>query len=89
MTIPEAAHIQLRRGPPEDEQGNARNMQRSLINVLYVKKQEFGASSWRSNQGYTKMHGQPTIKYYRMLKKKYLIIGAFTLRIHLTSQAQN
>jgi hypothetical protein len=25
-TIPEAAHIQLRRGPPEDEQGNARNM---------------------------------------------------------------
>jgi len=26
MTIPEAAHIQLRRGPPEDEQGTARNM---------------------------------------------------------------
>jgi hypothetical protein len=41
---------------------NARNMQRSLINVLYVNKQEFSASSWRSNQGYTKMHGQPTIK---------------------------
>jgi len=39
---------------------NARNMQRSLINVLYVNKQEFGASSWRSSQGYTKMHGQPT-----------------------------
>jgi len=35
---------------------------RSLINVLYVNKQEFNASSWRSNQGYTKMHGQPTIK---------------------------
>jgi len=27
-----------------------------------VNKQEFSASSWRSNQGYTKMHGQLTIK---------------------------
>jgi len=27
-----------------------------------VNKQEFIASNWRSNQGYTKMHGQPTIK---------------------------
>jgi len=27
-----------------------------------VNKQEFSASSWRSNQGYTKMHGQPIIK---------------------------
>jgi len=26
VTIPETAYIQLRRGPPEDEQGNARNM---------------------------------------------------------------
>ena len=26
VTIPEAAYIQLLRGPPEDEQGNARNM---------------------------------------------------------------
>jgi len=26
VTIPEAANIQLRRRPPEDEQGNARNM---------------------------------------------------------------
>jgi len=26
VTIPEGAYIQLRRGPPEDEQGNARNM---------------------------------------------------------------
>jgi hypothetical protein len=26
VTIPEAAYIQLRRGPTEDEQGNARNM---------------------------------------------------------------
>jgi hypothetical protein len=39
---------------------NARNMLKSLINVLYVNKQEFSASRWRSNQGYTKMHGQPT-----------------------------
>ena len=26
VTIPEAAYIQLRRRPPEDERGNARNM---------------------------------------------------------------
>jgi hypothetical protein len=26
VTIPEAAYIQLRRRPPEDEQGNARNI---------------------------------------------------------------
>jgi hypothetical protein len=26
VTIPEAAYIQLRHGPPEDEQGDARNM---------------------------------------------------------------
>jgi hypothetical protein len=26
LTIPEAAYIQLRRRPPQDEQGNARNM---------------------------------------------------------------
>jgi len=32
------------------------------MNVLYVNKQEFSESSWRTNQGYTKMHGQPTIK---------------------------
>jgi len=38
VTIPEAAYIHLRRRPPEDEQGNARNMQRILINVLYVNK---------------------------------------------------
>ena len=62
MTIPEAAYAQLRHRPPEDEQGYARNMQRSLINVLYVNKQEFCASGWRSNQGYTMMHGQPIIK---------------------------
>ena len=38
VTIPEAAYIQLLRRPPEDEQGNARKMQRILINVLYVNK---------------------------------------------------
>jgi hypothetical protein len=38
VTIPEAAYIQLRHRPPEDEQGNARNMQRILINVLYINK---------------------------------------------------
>jgi len=27
-----------------------------------VNKQEFSASSWRSNEGYTKMHSQPIIK---------------------------
>jgi len=26
VTIPEAAYIQIRHRPPEDEQGNARNM---------------------------------------------------------------
>jgi hypothetical protein len=31
-------YIQLRHRPPEDEQGNARNMYRILINVLYVNK---------------------------------------------------
>ena len=50
VTIPEAAYIQLRRRPPEDEQGNARNMYRILINVLYVNKQEFCTSSWRSTK---------------------------------------
>jgi len=38
VTIPEAVYIQLRRRPPEDEQGNARNMSRILINILYVNK---------------------------------------------------
>jgi hypothetical protein len=31
-------YIQLRRRPPEDEQGNARNMYKILIDVLYVNK---------------------------------------------------
>jgi hypothetical protein len=38
VTIPEAAYIQLRRGPPADEQGNARNIERILINILYINK---------------------------------------------------
>ena len=38
VTIPEAAYIQIQRRPPEDEQGNARNMYRILINVLYINK---------------------------------------------------
>jgi len=46
VTKPETAYIQLRSGPPEDEQGNARNMYRILINVLYVNKQEVCASNW-------------------------------------------
>jgi hypothetical protein len=32
---------------------NARNMYRSLINVLYVNKQEFSASIRRSNKDFT------------------------------------
>ena len=38
VTIPETTYIQLRRRPPEDDQRNARNMQRILMNVLYVNK---------------------------------------------------
>jgi hypothetical protein len=38
VTILEAAYIQLQRRPPDDKQGNARNMYRILINVLYVNK---------------------------------------------------
>ena len=62
VTIPEATYIQLRRRPPEDEQGNARNIQRILINVLYVNKYEFCASNWISTKViYTTMHAQPVI----------------------------
>jgi hypothetical protein len=32
------SYMQLQRRPPEDEQGNARNMYRILINVLYIQK---------------------------------------------------
>jgi len=38
VTIPEAAYIQLQHRPPEDEQGNARDMWGILINVLYINK---------------------------------------------------
>jgi hypothetical protein len=38
VTIPEATYKQLRCRPLEVEQGIARNMQRILINVLYVNK---------------------------------------------------
>jgi hypothetical protein len=41
VTIPEAAYIQLPRRPLEDEQGDARNIQRILINVLYVNNKNF------------------------------------------------
>jgi hypothetical protein len=37
------------------------------VNILYVNKQEFSASSWRSNQGYTKMYGQPTVKVIKLI----------------------
>jgi hypothetical protein len=51
VTIPEGCiYTQLRRRPSEDEQGNARNMKRILINVLYVNKEEFCASSWKSTK---------------------------------------
>jgi hypothetical protein len=46
----DAAHIQLRRRPPADGQSNVRNFYRILIYVLYVNKQEFCASSWRSTK---------------------------------------
>jgi hypothetical protein len=34
--MPEAAYIQLRCRPPEDEQGNAQKMWRILINISYL-----------------------------------------------------
>ena len=37
---------------------------KGLINVLYENKQEFSASSWRSNQGYTKMHCQSNVNVF-------------------------
>jgi len=40
---------------------------KGLMNVLYVNKQEFSALSWRSNQGYNKMHCQPTIQMYSLV----------------------
>jgi hypothetical protein len=73
VTIPEAAYVQLRRRPPEDEQGNVGNMDRILINVLYVNKQEFCASSWRQ-KSYTRMqHGQTIIKKKNITKFTLLL----------------
>ena len=63
---------------------------KGLINVLYVNKEEFSASSWRSNQGYTKMHGQPTINNFFPFKKSPKTecgldsrIYGISLRLHL------
>jgi len=42
---------------------NARNMYRSLINVFYVNKQEFSASSWRSNQGFFSWWGKKSATF--------------------------
>jgi len=60
---------------------NARNMYRSLINVLYVNKQEFSATSWRSNQGYTKMHSQTTIKKNQQQQMLLLLVFIITILI--------
>ena len=54
---------------------------RSLINVLYVNKQEFCSSSCRSNQGYTTMHGKPIIKNNYWVVLYYIIC---TLMYYLT-----
>jgi hypothetical protein len=40
-------------------------------NLLYVNKQEFSASSWKSNQGYTKICGQLTIKICNAKQDRY------------------
>ena len=52
---------------------------KGLINVLYANKQEFSASSWRSNQDYTKMHGQTTIK--KKIIINYFFIHSFGIHI--------
>jgi hypothetical protein len=65
VTITEAAYIQLRRRPPDDEQGNARNMYRILINVLYVNTRE-----WRKlhNEELNDLYSLPNI--VRVVKSK-------------------
>jgi len=52
--------------------------------VLYVNKQEFSASSWRSNQGYTKMHGQPANKMHMLQSLFYL-----TIALHVSGKIIN
>jgi hypothetical protein len=37
VTIPEGAYVQLRRRPPEDEQGNARNMVEDFNKYIICK----------------------------------------------------
>ena len=54
-----------------------------------MNKQEFSASSWGSNQGYTKMHGQPTIKKNaECLNLGFLSPCFITLLNELTNQMQ-
>jgi hypothetical protein len=50
VTIPKAVYTQLRRRSPEDEQSNVRNKYSILINILYINKYEFCASSWKSTK---------------------------------------
>jgi hypothetical protein len=53
---------------------------------MYVNKQEFNASSWRSDQGYTKMHGQPTIKVYRLIKNIFEMLKEQSKRDQILRQ---
>jgi hypothetical protein len=41
---------------------------------LQLDALSFSASSWRSNQGYFKMHGQPTIKRSEMVSNSLFIV---------------
>ena len=50
--------------------------------MYYVNKQECSASSWRSNQGYTKMHGQPTIKIHKPVAQLYIYHFARNIVYH-------
>jgi len=46
-----------------------------------VNKQEFSATSWRSNQGYTKMHSQTTIKKNQQQQMLLLLVFIITILI--------
>ena len=56
-----------------------------------MNKQEFNASRWRSNQGYTKTHGQPLIKTFYVVYRystchPRLLVDKFTrIFIHIPS----
>jgi hypothetical protein len=67
VTITQAAYIHFRRKPAEDE--------RILINVLYVNKHEFCASSWRSTKV---MHSQPIIKVNSNVFDLYFLIWSLS-----------